>query len=165
MNHSTHDEKNEMLIERVLPGINSKISEQTKGIDSLEKVTNSLENNIMNSDDDSNNNFNNIENSIQAFYEHIGKFPGIINNEKNNLTNTDTLQNNENDIVVKQENIIIQPINIICNEQHLLIPHKFANVTQILLFWNTNKLKMGNKKYRKQYSTKEIQRIIELNKL
>ena len=82
MNHSTHDEKNEMLIEIILPGISSKITDQMRGIDSLEKVTNSLENNIMNSDNDSNNIFNNIENSIKAFCEHIGKFPGIINNEK-----------------------------------------------------------------------------------
>ena len=64
-----------------------------------------------------------------------------------------------------QENMIIQPINVICNEQHLLIPHKFANVTQILLFWNTNKLKMENKKYRKQYSAKEKQRIYRIKKI
>ena len=42
----------------------------------------------MNSDNDSNNNFNNIENSIRAFCEHIGKFPEINNNEKNKLINT-----------------------------------------------------------------------------
>ena len=48
--------KKEMLIERVLPGMNSKISDQTRVINSLEKVTNSLEYVIMNSDNDSNNN-------------------------------------------------------------------------------------------------------------
>ena len=77
INHSTCDEKNEILIERVLPGINSKISNQTRAINSLEKV-------IMNSDNDSNNNFNNIEHSLRAFCEHIGKFPDFNNNEKKN---------------------------------------------------------------------------------
>lgn len=36
----------------------------------------------MNSDNDSNNNFNNIENSLRAFCKHIGKFPEFNNNEK-----------------------------------------------------------------------------------
>ena len=84
INHSTYDEKNEILIERVLPGISSKISNQTSAINSLEKVKNSLEKVIMNSDNDSNNNFNNIEHSLRAFCEHIGKFPEFNNNEKKN---------------------------------------------------------------------------------
>ena len=55
INHSTYDKANEKSIERVLPDINTKISNQTKAINSLEKV-------IVNND--SNNNLNNIENSI-----------------------------------------------------------------------------------------------------
>ena len=58
----------------------------------------------MNSDNDSYNNFNNTENSIRAFCEHIGKLPEIINNEKNNLINTVTPQSNENDMITQQKN-------------------------------------------------------------
>ena len=57
INHSTYDEKNEILIERVLPGISSKISNQTSAINSREKVTNFLEKVIMNSDNDSDKTF------------------------------------------------------------------------------------------------------------
>ena len=59
----------------------------------------------MNSDNDSNKNFNNIENSIRAFCEHIGKIPEINNNEKNKLISTDTLQNNGNDMITQQTNV------------------------------------------------------------
>ena len=44
-----------------------------------------------------------IENLIRAFCEHAGKFPGIINIEENNLTDTGPLQNNVNDMIVTQD--------------------------------------------------------------
>ena len=44
-----------------------------------------------------------IENLIRAFCEHAGKFPGIINIEENNLTDTGHLQNNVNDMIVTQD--------------------------------------------------------------
>ena len=47
INHSTYDEKNEILIESVLPGINFKISNLTRAINSLEKVTSSLEKKLL----------------------------------------------------------------------------------------------------------------------
>ena len=54
INHSKYDEKNEKLIERVLPGINTKNSNETRAINYLEKETNSLENFIVNSDSNNN---------------------------------------------------------------------------------------------------------------
>ena len=122
INHSTYDEKNEILIERVLPGISSKISNQTRTINSLEKVTSSLGKVIMNSDNDSNNNFNNIKNSIRVFCEHIRKFPEINNNEKQ-LIIIDTLQNNGNDMITQQ--IETPNMKVILNNSYLLIPNKF----------------------------------------
>ena len=128
----------------------------------------------MNSDNDSNNNFNNIENSIRAFCEHIGKFPEINNNEKNKLIITDTLQNNGNDMITQQTNVNdiietpkmkIHQIKVIVNKPYLLILNKFANVAQILLFWNTNKLKMVNKHYRKQYTANKKQRIYRIKNI
>ena len=94
--------------------MNTKISNETRAINSIEEETSSLEKFIINSD--SNNNLNNIENSIRAFCEHVSKFPVIINIEENNFTDTVTLQNNENDMIVTQDNMIIEPINVICNE-------------------------------------------------
>ena len=64
-----------------------------------------------------------------------------------------------------QENMIIQPINVICNEQHLVIPHKFANATQILLFWNTNKLKIENKNIGNNIQQRKNNAFIELKKI
>ena len=53
----------------------------------------------------------------------------------------------------------------IVNKPYLLIPNKFANVAQILLFWNTNKFKMVNRNYRKQYTANEKQRIYRIKKI
>ena len=167
INHSTCDEKNEILIERVLPGINSKISNQTTAINSLEKVTNSLEKVIMNSDNDSNNNFNNIEHSLRAFCEHIGKFPDFNNNEKKKLI----LQNKGNDMITQQtkvNDVIETPhmkIHDKPNKPYLSIPKKFSNVAQILLFWNENNFEMENKKYRKQFTQNEKQRIYRISQV
>ena len=65
-----------------------------------------------------------------------------------------TQQTNVND-VIETPNMKIHKIKAIVNDKpnkpYLLIPKKFANVVQILLFWNTNKFKMVNRNYRKQY--------------
>ena len=123
----------------------------------------------MNSDNDSINNFNNIENSIRAFCVHNGKFPEINNNEKNKLIIIDTLQNNGNDMITQQTNvnvmIEIPKMKVIVNKPYLLIPNKFENFAQILLFLNTNKFKMVNRNYRKQYTAIEKQRIYRIKKV
>ena len=124
---------------------------------------NSLEKVIVNSN--SNNNLNNIENSIRAFGEYVGKLPWFIKIEEKNLTDTVTLQNNVNDMIITQDNIITEPINVICNEQGLLIQHTFSNVGQILLLWNTNKVKIENKKYLIKYSPYEKQRLYRIKKV
>ena len=59
----------------------------------------------------------------------------------------------------------IQQIKVIVNKPYLLILNKFANVAQILLFWNTNKLKMANKNYRKQYTANTKQRIYRIKNI
>ena len=59
-----------------------------------------------------------------------------------------TQQTNVNDMI-ETPNMKIQKIKVIVNKPYLLISNKFANVAQILLFWNTNKFKMVNKNYRK----------------
>ena len=65
-----YNKVNKKVIERVLPGLNTKNSNQTKVNNSLEKV-------IVNND--SNNNLSDIENPMRAFGEYICKFPSFVN--------------------------------------------------------------------------------------
>ena len=56
-------------------------------------------------------------------------------------------------------------MKVIVNKPYLLIPNKFENFAQILLFWNINKFKMVNRNYRKQYTANEKQRIYRIKKI
>ena len=50
-----------------------------------------------------------------------------------------------NDMNVTQDNMTTEQVNVIWNDQRILIPHTFSNIGQIILFWNTNKVKIDNK--------------------
>ena len=71
--------------------------------------------------------------------------------------------------MIETPNMKIQKINVIVNDKpnkpYLLIPNKFENFAQILLFWDTNKFKMVNRNYRKQYTANEKQRIYRIKKI
>ena len=115
---------------------------------------------------------------LKIQFEHsaiiLENFLKLIIMKINKLINTDTLQNNGNDMITQQTNVNdiietpkmkIHQIKVIVNKPYLLILNKFANVAQILLFWNTNKLKMVNKHYRKQYTANKKQRIYRIKNI
>ena len=151
LNHSKYDEANEIVIERVLPGINSKISNQTKAIVSLEKT-------II---DKASSNVSTMENSIRSLGQYISEFPGFQNIEAKKISNALSSYNNINDTKVVNNNLITEQ-NI---ELRILIPIGFPNFGQMLLFWNTNEQKFLDKKYYKLYNKNEKQRVYRIKQI